>query len=650
MGLDDVVEALCQSYSAGVSAVSGFAGRCYDWLLDFASRWPVFSSVSAGIGSGAAVSWYVDRSFLWPNDSAVFLAFAAVSGLVGTMSYLNLRDLGDLEKCGLDRKVVSYRRFSSFVSERPFLLQLWDAPFDFPGWFSCVAPVAFSLDSGRFSPREFAVTYGCSYLILRLGGMIAHSDSLRSIVMYNLASLAEGFRPGIGLSFLEGLVERFPFTWIKFELMEKYLNCGRVEDAVSISRKVCEQASIDGFVVSRPLRVGFVNDSASVGFSAYAREVNRGGNPEFACLGLASYLSAFGQHERAADVIGRIPVLAASAESSLVAFFFCHKIGYVDESRKHLGEVLRRAFGDGRFSVMHVGEPTLNSVFRIDSPLFRDYFVFKAANGLAGLDFEFGVLARLRGLADASFGVPEPLYSGHAGSWDVLAMSHEKGESLYELLVGGKAGVDSVLSSWVFTDRIHRSLETGISRQGYVRPSEKLFSVLSRGYLGLDEKCIERVMMLSGPAEEVLSGASVVFNTDRHPRNILQAGGKLVFVDFEDKGVVYRVFEAAALARYGDYLSVSQEDEFLSQAGIVPLEFYCAVQLKGVSYLSAWLDPRMPSMHQRAESRVDDVQRSISQLRDRYPLFYARHMQSYEAALGGLEMLRERCMSICSAR
>ena len=265
-----------------------------------------------------------------------------------------------------------------------------------------------------------------------------------------------------------------------------------------------------------------------------------------------------GDNERTEEIYSQIESkFPDRVESKALHAIMLQEIGKKEESRQKWGDLISLLLKDSgsEYNFSPRGESTNKVLEYRPREFFKDALLFKEGNKDC-LEQELEMIDRGGEISQPfeDYGVPESRDIFPFNGSYVHSLKREKGRVFYEL----SEDTDLFLKTADFLALIHARM-----------PLEGLEPVDIAGYI--DNKLSNPDMELSSdlaealryginPALDNLSQEHFVFNKDAHPEQwIITETGKIIALDWENKGLVPMQFDLANLLEYGD--CVDQEDK-----------------------------------------------------------------------------------------
>ncbi len=615
MGLEEIVKGSEALLGNAVSKIHS----SIDSLVGFGSNHNFIGSFA--VASAAAIAGYA-ASMIFQPGQAGFLALSSAY-ISGALSFFYFKDECSLRKLGLSRSDLRKRESKFYKhADRTFFEQVWDSPFDYPGSWSFIPAVYEAVVN---SPVQGVIFYLGSYAILKSVKAFLNSEFLFPLVRGNYARIKSQIMkdPNIYASALEEIVKKSPFSLHRIDLIRAYSSLGMHEEAYMQSKLLKDNLFISK---SNPLlsnRLIFV-------ISGYYREVERKTTNIDPYLYLASILDAVGS-EKASDCIELMVERIESVEASLLAFWHYHGKHEIDRMRHHLGNSLRLLY-EQRLPVEQLDGGSGSKVFRFSPKHLRDDFVIRVGN-LEELVFE---AERTREAFEAVgnssyYFASEPLFVGPIGDENLFVMTLLRGETLYDCLVAGTSGMEDLLGSWNLTRLIHEGVDKSLYGKGFLSASEKIRAVAN----DVPEKARNLLLEFAEPIDYCRRDAVIVFNTDGHPKNRIKSGSRMGIIDLQPKGSVVLEYEAANYRYVVSEQLREKESEFVFLSGINPLRYLLEALLKDLS-LSRSKNKIF------AQERIQDASYAVAQIKDGFPMYYARFNDNFRRGVEGLAIIEER--------
>ncbi len=623
MGLEDKIAAF---YKKASESLSSSIDSIFDWCChnrDIASLYLAGFSGAAGYALASKAGMY----------NASFFAVISAS-FAGLFSYFYLRDEKYLRKLGVSRDSIK-RKITHFVSDKPFLVQLWNSPFEHSDAWSII-PVSYVLANSGAIILVPAV-YLASVLTLKSLGGFLHSDSMPVYYDFYL-KLKNRFEPKAYFSKAESLAAKSSLSWIHFNLVERYDKEGFVKEAYSHLRKIEEGIVLPE--IKPPLMFGGSGLVAGI-FRLLDSNPSR-----ITYLYSAELLRAL----ESSNYLGLIEEMTQrykSAETELISFWFL-KESDPEIARMHLKNALDLAIREPDvYSMERLSERPGGKSFRFSPSHLKDDFAIRTGS-MESLQREFNMTSDVRRILDGMEQYPpvEPLLVCSVdGRTNVFLRLQKRGETLHHYIISGEAGLDDLLYSWNLTEIIHKGYAAIHRTRKGLSAREKLHQSLSKPYLGLSEKDISDLMSL-GDVIDAYSSDDWVINTDGKPKNRIEsspfgssASWWMTPIDFQPMGWVRREYEAATL--YRDTATEkfkAVEPDFLKEGKIDELPYYLNSFVK-ICSLIGW------SFHfnvQYALEKIADGKYDIAQIQNAAPIFYGNNRAGFENASRCLEKLSDR--------
>ena len=548
-----------------------------------------------------------------------------LSALAGTLAYLNFKDMKTLLDYGIDGVSKLYQNAVPYSTGKP-IEKMWNKVFDYPLISAIPVTYAAYQVAGAKGLLEAAVLYAGSVVALKYASGALNYYS----VQFNLSRARATMLELCGKSDeAKALMQNFWREHPRISTLVE-LRSGSVEETLVNANRV----NFQGINYDKYSRVPLTGDPLRQTAVALIR---RRSDNHASRLALARFMHAAGHNYKAAEEISQMVLENPEPESNALAFFFHHyATGNSAEKIKFMQQTISAMLSDPKYSREALGDEPSNEVFQIGHPLLaKEILVKRGPFSALSLEHEFTLEAYddLRG--NRRLFAPEPLFITDVNGIGLYVRMEIKGQTLKELHDTGQLTYDDLALAWELTERMHRGLQMGQSKIGYLDATEKIAKSTSAPYLNLPYEVRKPLILLGEPIEAHMRSYKGV-NTDGHLENRLRTVDGCGIIDLEDRGIVFMGDEAASLINYVE-LPIEWEEEFARQSGLEMLELQHSKIKRAIALACAWSSPSRPKHRAQVKDKIAQAMQAISDLRQISIGTYRSFQVQYGAANAALE-------------
>ncbi len=488
--------------------------------------------------------------------------------------------------------------------------------------------------------------YGLSYYATSLLDTLSKEDSKKFLYHSAKSKILKLKTSSYGsLKELEKAVECVPCRIAFFDLATDYIKEGYLDQAlVNINSGISREETPKLIQLMRESSL-FSPNYYAFSYFRFKRKLRRNPDNLENHLNMLVFSYMVGDYSYVERIKGRISEkFPENLDSKAIYALMLEESGDKEKSAQEWKKTLDLLLSDTELQkkFKKKGE-SANEILEYEPrEFFRNMFLFKRGDRKS-LEEETRLTNNGRALSEPfeDYRVPESRSIFPFGDSYVYTLKREKGQLLYELT--GKK--DMFLKTADFLALIHARM-----------PSEGLEPVNLKDYLErkvynpdlhLPERTIEMMNQSLLPLLEYLKEEPFVFNKDGHPEQwIVTEGGKIIALDWENKGLVPMQFDLANLTDYGDYFDDKEkqeiitqyaesynkysEDERISDFNNFHLKYLQSVIFRSLCLCSAWSSPERPVMSDKRHLLVENSTRTIDLIKEHHPEHYWKEEGNYD--------------------